>query len=51
VDKSAAPPPALTASERPEPLPAPAPASAPPSPAADADTGGEVVRLDRFRKK
>ena len=51
VDKSAAPAPALTAGERPEPLPAPA-AVTPPAPAPDgADAGGEVVRLDRFRKK
>jgi hypothetical protein len=51
ADKSAAPAPALTAGERPEPLPAPA-AVTPPAPAPDgADAGGEVVRLDRFRKK
>jgi uncharacterized protein len=53
VDKAAAPASALTAGERPEPLPAPAPAAVtPPALAPDgADAGGEVVRLDRFRKK
>ena len=40
---------------KPEGLPAPGPApaadAAPQTPAADTGTGGEVVRLDRFRKK
>jgi len=41
------------ANARPDALPSPAPVSplAPPSPAGGAETGGQVVRLDRFRKK
>jgi hypothetical protein len=36
---------------KPEALPPPAPGAAPAPNASDAGTGGEVVRLDRFRKK
>ena len=39
------------AESKPEPLPAPAAAAAPVTPGPDGSTGGEVVRLDRFRKK
>jgi hypothetical protein len=50
-DKSAALAKALPEADKPNVLPAPAPAAAvQPSPTAD-DSGGEVVRLDRFRKK
>jgi uncharacterized protein len=50
ADKSTALAKASPEADRPDALPAPAPAAAAqPSPAADA--GGEVVRLDRFRKK
>jgi hypothetical protein len=50
ADKSTAVAKALPEAEKPDALPAPAPAAAAqPSPTADA--GGEVVRLDRFRKK
>ena len=50
-DKSTALAKALPEGDRPSSLAAPAPAAAPPSPTADAESGGEVVRLDRFRKK
>jgi hypothetical protein len=51
-DKSTALAKASPEADRPDALPAPTPAAAAqPSPAVDADTGGEVVRLDRFRKK
>ncbi len=36
---------------RPEPLPTPAATAAPVAPGPDGGSGGEVVRLDRFRKK
>jgi hypothetical protein len=53
ADKSTTAPKAVPAGDKPESLPAPAPAeAAPPAPSADGAAGsGEVVRLDRFRKK
>jgi len=53
ADKSTAAPKAVPHGDKPESLPAPAPAeAAPPAPSADGAAGsGEVVRLDRFRKK
>jgi hypothetical protein len=49
-DKSTALARALPEADKPDSLPAPAPATAA-QPSPTADGGGEVVRLDRFRKK
>ena len=52
AEKSTAPLKAVPSADKPESLPAPAPVdTAPPAPAPDGAGGGEVVRLDRFRKK
>jgi uncharacterized protein len=49
ADRSTALAKAVLPADKPESLPAPA--EAPPAPSADGASGGEVVRLDRFRKK
>jgi hypothetical protein len=52
VDKSTDPAGALPQGDKPDSLPVPAPAAAAPTaPSHDGAAGGEVVRLDRFRKK